>query len=351
MKLTIIAMIFGIELPSTVTELPLTNGRIFKNPIILAENLSLSRGDNLILYKEQDGKRQIDRDAVKYLADVEVDTPTGTLSTGTWRVSLSGSGGVSASGATGLYLLSGQVREEIKRVLLPLRLGTKARVIAIPAKVQGGSKDKVSEEGLDQPMPEPFGESTLVELTKADYDFIAELSEKISHVDLAPYQVPIEIFQDSFYNTNAIERGLNIITALESLFSQGSDSVSFKLAYRTSCILDFNNKNLYQTYRRQTLSKEEKYQCQKQWVTGGTERIPIMIDEGVRFQKIYRIGRIDIGILAELMQISFRRWYGIPVNDAYRYGKNENQHCPDRIPFHRWCSRCQSSRDCFSSSR
>ena len=84
MKFTIIAKIFGIELPSTVTELPLADGRIFKNPIILAENWSLSRNSNLTLYKEHDGKRQIGRDIVKYLADVEIDTPRGTLDTGTW---------------------------------------------------------------------------------------------------------------------------------------------------------------------------------------------------------------------------------------------------------------------------
>jgi len=248
MKVTIIAKIFGIELPSTVTELPLADGRIFKNPIILAENWSLSRGANLTLYKEHEGKRQIDRDIVRYLVDVEIDTPGGTLETETFQVSVSGSGAVEALGNIGLNVFQGQMRIEIERVLLPLRLGTKARVIAIPAKVQEGSKDKVSKGGLDQPMPEPFGESTLVELTEADCDFISGLSETISRVDLAPYQVPMEIFQDSFYNANVIERGLNLITALESLFSQGSDSISFKLAYRTSCILDFGGENLDKTY-------------------------------------------------------------------------------------------------------
>lgn len=249
MKFTIIAMIFGIELPSTVTELPLVNGRVFKNPIILGENWSLAKGANLTLYKEQDGKWQIDRDIVKYLVDVEIDTPGRTLDTGALKVSLSGSGAVEATGTIGLNVFQGQMRREIERVLLPLRLDTKARVIAIPAKVQGGSRDTVSKDGLGQTMPEPFGESTLVELTEADCDFITRLSEKISCVDLVPYQVPIEIFQDSFYNTNVIERGLNLITALESLFSQGIDSISFKLAYRTACILDFGGKNLYQTYR------------------------------------------------------------------------------------------------------
>ncbi len=249
MKFTIIAMVFGIELPSTVTELPLVAGRVFKNPIILGENWSLAKGANLTLYKEQDGKRQIDRDIVKYLVDVEIDTPGGTLDTGAWKVSVSGSGAVEATGTIGLNVFQGQVRREIEIVLFPLRLGTKARVIAIPAKVQGGSRDTVSKGGLGQPMPEPFGESTLVELTAKDCDFITKLSEKISGVDLDPYQVPIEIFQDSFYNINVIERGLNLITALESLLSQGSDSISFKLAYRTSCILDFGGENLYQTYR------------------------------------------------------------------------------------------------------
>jgi len=249
MKLTIIAMVFGIELPPTVTELPLADGRVFRNPILLGENWDLAIGANPTLYKEQAGQRQIDRNVVKYLVDVEMDTPDGTLGTDTVGISVSGSGSVRASGTAGQILLSGQIKREIERILLPLQLGTKARVITIPAKVQGGGRDTVSKDGLDQVMPEPRGVSILVTLTEEDCDFIARLADRISRMDVAPYQVPIEIFQDSFYNPNVIERGLNLITALESLLSQGSDSISFKLAYRTSFILDFGNKNLYQTYK------------------------------------------------------------------------------------------------------
>ncbi len=64
MKLTIIAIVFGIELPPTVTELPLADGRVFRNPILLEENWDLSLGANLTLYKEQAGQRQIDKDVV-----------------------------------------------------------------------------------------------------------------------------------------------------------------------------------------------------------------------------------------------------------------------------------------------
>lgn len=248
MKLTIVAMVFGLELPSTVIELPLAHGRVFKNPIILGENWDLAVGANLTLYKEHQGERQIDRDVVKYLLDVELDAQDGTLKGDAWTVSVSGSGGVATAGVTGLNLFRGRVKEDVEKVLLPLRLSTKARVIAIPVKVQGGSRGEVSKDGIDQPMQEPLGMSTLVTLAEDDCDFISGLADRISHMDLAPYQVPIEIFQDSFYNTNAVERGLSLITALESLFSQGSDSISFKLAYRTSCILDFGNENLYHTY-------------------------------------------------------------------------------------------------------
>jgi len=249
MKLTIIAMVFGVELPPTVTELPLANGRVFRNPILLKENWDLAKGANLTLYKEMEGRRQIDREVVKYLVDIEVDTSNGTLDTGAGGISVSGSGGVGATGTAGLTLFGGQIRKELERVLLPLQLGTKARVIAIPAKVQGGGRDIVSKEGLDQPMREPIGVSILVTLSEDDYEFITRLADKISRVDLAPYQVPIEIFQDSFYKMDAVERGLSLITVLESLFSQGSDSIRFKLAYRTSNILDFSSKNAYKTFK------------------------------------------------------------------------------------------------------
>ncbi len=178
-----------------------------------------------------------------------MDTPNGTLNVGAGRVFVGGSGAVGATGTAGLTLFDGQIKREIEKVLLPLWLGTKARIIAIPARVQGGDRDVVSKDGLDQSMLETVGESTLVTPTEEDCDFIKGLANRISRVDLAPYEVPIEVFQDSFYNTNTVERGLNLITALESLFSQGSDSISFKLAYRTSCILDFGNANLHQTYK------------------------------------------------------------------------------------------------------
>lgn len=249
MTFTIIAMVSGIELPLTVNELPLENGRVFKNPILSKENWSLSMGANLTLYKEQAGQRQIDRDVVKYLVDTEIDTTDGALNTGMWKVSVSGSGAVEAMGTAGMNIFRGQVRERIESVLFPLRLATKARIIAIPAKVQGGGRDGVSINGLNQPMPEPLGESTIVTLTEEDCDFITGLADRISSVNISPYQVPIEIFIDSFYNANAVERGLSLITALESLFSQGSDSISFKLAYRTSNILDFGDKKLCQTYK------------------------------------------------------------------------------------------------------
>lgn len=257
MTFTIMAMVSGIELPLTVNELPLENGRIFKNPIILRENWGLSIGANLTLYKEEEGQRQIDRDVVKYLVDVELDTTDRTLDTGNLRVSVSGSGAVETTGTAGLSIFGGQVKENIERVLLPLRLATKARIVAIPTKVQGGGRDTVSINGLNQAMPEFLGVSTIATLAEEDCDFITGLAGKISRVSISPYQVPIEIFQDSFYNANAVERGLNLITALESLFSQGSDSISFKLAYRTSCILDFGDKKLYQTYR--FIKKAYKY--------------------------------------------------------------------------------------------
>lgn len=262
MTFTIIAMLSGIELPIAVNELPLENGRVFKNPILLKENWDRSMGANLTLYKEEEGQRRIDRDVVKYLIDVEMDTPDRTFKTGNIRVS--GSGAVETTGTAGIRIFGGKVKEKIERVLLPLRLATKARIIAIPAKVQGGGRDTVSISGLNQTMPEYFGKSIIVTLTEEDCDFISGLANRISSVGISPYQVPIEIFQDSFGNTNAVERGLSLITALESLFSQGSDSISFKLAYRTSYILYFGDEKLYQTYK----FIKEAYRCRNNLVHG-----------------------------------------------------------------------------------
>ena len=248
MKLTVVATLFGIELPRTVNELHLSNGRIFKNPILLNENWGLSFGSNLTLYKEHEGKREIDRDVVKYLLDLEIDTADGSLDMGSWHASLTGSGGASFPTRTGAQL-KGNLKEEIEKITLPLLLGTKARIIAIPAKVQGGSRDEVSKNGIDQPMNMPMSNFIFCELSEDDCSFISKLSDKISKVDLSPYKVPIEIFQDSFHNANDIERSLSLITALESLFSQGSDSISFKLAYRTSCFLYFSDIKMYSTFK------------------------------------------------------------------------------------------------------
>ncbi|MBA7597960.1 hypothetical protein ES703_04969 [subsurface metagenome] len=246
-RLTLIGTLFGIELPPAINELYLGDGRVFKNPIVAGEDFGHSPGANITLYKDVGGQRQIDRDVVKYLVDIEVDSLSGALEGDTGGVAVSGSGSVVATGAAALSVFRGQARDELERAILPLRLGTKARIIMLPAKLQGGDRNAVSRSGLDQPMPEPYGESVIVKLTEQDCDFLTRLADEVSTADLAPYQVPMEIFRDSFYKADAIERGLNLITCLESLFSQGPESIRFKLAYRTSCILEFGSANLYKT--------------------------------------------------------------------------------------------------------
>ena len=183
MTFTIIAMVSGIEFPLTISELRLENGRVFKNPILLEENWGRSIGSNLTVYKEQAGQRQIDKNVVKYLVDMEMDTPDETFKTGNIRVS--GSGAVEVTGAAGLSVFGRQEREKIEKVLLPLRLATKARIMAIPAKVQGGDRGTVSINGLNEVMPEPPGVSTIVELTEAECTFITELADRISGVDIS----------------------------------------------------------------------------------------------------------------------------------------------------------------------
>lgn len=248
MKLTLVGTMFGIDLPPGMNELHLETGRIFKNPIVAQEDLSMSMGANVALYRAIAGNRQFDREVVKYLVDTEMDASDGAVQGDEWGFSMSGSGGVTVGGLAGLRVFSGPVRDELERVVLPLRLGTKARVLMLPVKVQGGSRDTVSVAGFDHPMPEPYGNSTVARLAQEDCDFLTTLAREVATMDLATYQVPIEIFRDSFYKIDPLERGLSLITCLESLFSTSSESIGFKLAYRTSCIIDYGSEDLYKTY-------------------------------------------------------------------------------------------------------
>lgn len=247
MKLTITGTLFGIELASNVQEIWLGKGRVFRNPVATGGNWDLSIGPNITLYKEINGQRRIDRDVAKYLLDIEIDSPSGKLRGNTWGVSISGSGGVTVGGNVGLSVFKGSVREELERVILPLRLGTKARIMMFPIMVQGGDRNTVSQKGYDQPIMVPFGSYIIAELMQEDCDSLVKLANRISTISLTEYQVPTEIFRDSFYKEDASERGLNLFTCLESLFSQGPESIRFKLAYRTSCILDFGSENMHNT--------------------------------------------------------------------------------------------------------
>lgn len=248
MKLTFMGTLFGVELPPTIKELYLGDGRVFKNPLAAGEDFQRSPGANITLYKDVNGQRQFDRDVAKYLVDIEVESESGRLQGDEWGISLSGSGGVTVTGRAALGVFSGLVREELERVVFPLRLGTKARIIMIPVKVQGGDRDTVSQSGLDLAMIEPYGVSLLAELAEQDCDFLAKLAKEISRVDLSRYQVPVEIFRDSFYKNNPIERGLDLITCLESLFSQSPGDIRFKLAFRTSFLLDFGKTTPHETF-------------------------------------------------------------------------------------------------------
>jgi hypothetical protein len=211
---TVVGTLSGVDLEAQIREFWLGKARLFWNPALSSQQsvAECEIGPNVDIWQDNAHSLPPARTA-KLLIDVEIETETGEIQ--------------------GCH-----IREELERAVLPLRLGTKGRILVSWAKVGAGSRDTVSSEGIRVAAPELFGESAIVTLDQRSCASLQEFSRMIDTARLDTFEVPIGIFSDSFYRTRAVDRGIDLLVALEALLSEGPESISMKVALRAACFLE-----------------------------------------------------------------------------------------------------------------
>ncbi len=256
-KLTLLGTVSGLTLPEEVSELLLDKTRIFRNPAATRITGGPPElGANTAIYSGKGRGRHLVGDVATYLIECKFDNPGGRL--GHTRI---GSGSVmlgTSDDSRGVTLSTGKkpnsavsivvpfgktwntpalMQSLFDRAVLPLRLLTKARILVFPVGALGDEPmQKVLDVGLPRSCQEPFGNALEVELSSGDCKEIEAFSHKLAKANLDEFEVPMFLFSRSFYKADIADKALDLIIAMESLLSGSSESISYKIAFRASCL-------------------------------------------------------------------------------------------------------------------
>ncbi|HUV02170.1 MAG TPA: hypothetical protein VMW67_01780 [Desulfobacteria bacterium] len=251
---TVIGTLSGISLDPEVPELWLARARVYRNPLWDSTAMHPDPSPNFKKFDSSRGSTPI----AKFLIDVEFQTETDEI-----------------PGSLPSDLL--------QEAVLPLQLGTRGRVLVAWAKVGGGTRETVAAEGIPTHAPLPVGESRISILDAHSCECLHRLAEQLDGANLKKYEVPLGLFSDSFHRSRPIDRGIDLLVALESLFSEGPESISLKVALRACCLLateSTERKRIYnlvrEAYRhRNTLvhGKRSKRGDAVQWFTRNCDEL------------------------------------------------------------------------------
>lgn len=266
---TLLGMVSGLHLPQDVSELVLHSARIFRNPAAHRDPCGPPEmGPNTSICSGEGPQRHPAGEVATYLIEAGVAGPGGKLGhtrirgTGGVTIGTSQAGGVTLSAgpnkssAVSVAIPLGQawdtpslILDQFQRDVLPLRLLTKARILVFPAAVlASASAQKLLDSGIEKACPEPLGIALAARLSRDDCKTIQTFSRKLDRAGLEDYEVALSLFSHSFYRDDVVDRALDLITTLESLLSEGPDSIRYKLAFRASC-LTAREGELWETFR------------------------------------------------------------------------------------------------------
>jgi len=254
-KLTIIGVLSGLALPQGFNELSLGDGtKIIRNPAAgkptdgpdemgANSNAFLSNAARYLVVTQvnkphrQSGSSKTTRDGEIVLVSSSLSDAV-TLSIGHIPYS-----SVSRSVPIGdtwdtPYLM----QEYLHKAVFPLRLVSSARILVyFVGAFTGESVVKTMSSGLNVSCPEQLGSSLTLQLTKDDFNPIEDLSKRLADQNLSEFAVPVFFFTRSLYKEDITDRALDLIVALESLLCDSPESIGYKLAFRTSCLIANDN--------------------------------------------------------------------------------------------------------------
>lgn len=270
-RLTLIGTVSGLSLPEDVSELSLDKAKIFRNPAGIRKPGSPSEiGANTAIYSGEGKERHLVGDVATYLIECGIDAPSGQLG----HTRIRGSGGVmigTLADSEAITLTTGKeahsavsvssplgkawdtptiMQNVFDKAVLPLRLLTKARILAFPTGVLGDeSRQEVLNAGLHKSCPVPTGTGLEVGLSNDDCNRIEAFSKKLAKANLEEFEVPIFLFSRSFQKTDVADRALDLIITLESLLSGSSESIAYKIAFRASCLTAKSERDRWEAFK------------------------------------------------------------------------------------------------------
>lgn len=229
-KNTVVGTLFGITLDASVEELWLGPARIFWNPAVPSQLRASDPWSNADIWQDSpQGRVRIP--VAKLLIDLEF-------------------GGENAE--TQGHAIKEDI-ERLERAVLPLRLCTGGRVLVKLVKLGGGAREQISSEGIMAEAPYLSGILChIANIDKAACALLQEFSQSIHAVPLDQFKIPIDLFSSSYYRTREIDRGIDLLVALEALLSESPESISMKISLRAACLLETEGrerKRIYETVK------------------------------------------------------------------------------------------------------
>ena len=245
-------MVSGLSVPDDVDGVDLGGGRIFRNPAAPQDSAAFpTLGANTAVYAGEGKRRRLVGEVATYLIALgsqegpyggTILEGSGSVETGSGGLAVNSGDEASSSAAVRVSLEHGWsasllMQQEFDKAILPLRLLTKGRILAFPHGVFAGQRrSAVFASGVDNSCPEVVGTGYSVELTPQDCNAIERFSRRLSATKLDEFEVPVSLFSGLFYKVAPDQRALDVIMMLESLLSQSSESIRYKIAFRAACL-------------------------------------------------------------------------------------------------------------------
>ncbi len=237
MDITVTVPLSGIGLAPELAEIALGEAIIYGNGAA-AGDISMAPGPNARLAPDAQSRS---RPVARLLLQFIIDSSDGNAST-----------------ASALSVA--------ERLVLPLRLGTEGQILLPPSlpwtvglspgsQVQlqpwifRGGNHMADRIAVDAPAPMPLTSMVSCVVEEAETKHLSDLASLLTSPGVDTFEVPVGLFVGSYYRSRPVDSGVDLVVALEAMFSEGPESIAYKIAFRVACILEIDGKERYKLFR------------------------------------------------------------------------------------------------------
>ena len=102
---------------------------------------------------------------------------------------------------------------------------------------------------IDVAAPMPFTGIVSCVVDDADTKHISDMASLLGALRVHTFDVPIGLFVGSYYRTRPVDSGVDLVVAIEAMFSEGAESIAYKIAFRVACTLETDGKERRKLFR------------------------------------------------------------------------------------------------------